>query len=344
VTAVLPLQFVPYHVLESASPPIPNVIVDGSPTESTVLTLSHWPGSPTPPALRDDLSAQIVFRALDRRANFDGIDAVSNNHFDQDGVASIYALSQPGPALARRDLVIDVARAGDFGTFRSRDAARIAFALAALEDEERSPLDRALLDGTYPIMCGHLYDAALPRFTEMLDHPDRWRSLWADEDAHLGESLDAVSAGVVRVEERPELDLAIATIPEDWAERVATRFTQPRHAALHPMAFNQSTECLRVLTVQGQRYRLECRYETWVMFTSRPVMPRPDLRELVPVLDAAEPGDTRWRADRPGALTPSLSTIDHVDSGLTPEAFRAIVEPFLAGAAGAWDPLSGAPS
>ena len=29
-----------------------------------------------------------------------------------------------------------------------------------------------------------------------------------------------------------------------------------------------------------QHHRLECRYETWVMYRSRPLAPRPDLREL----------------------------------------------------------------
>ena len=37
---VLPLRFVPYHRLLDT----PNVVVDGSPTASTHLTLSHWPG------------------------------------------------------------------------------------------------------------------------------------------------------------------------------------------------------------------------------------------------------------------------------------------------------------
>ena len=57
---MLPLRFVPYHRLDG----MPNVIVDGSATAGTVLTLSHWPGSPTPVEARDDLSAQIALHAL----------------------------------------------------------------------------------------------------------------------------------------------------------------------------------------------------------------------------------------------------------------------------------------
>ena len=133
--AVLPLRFVAYDDLGDVA----NVVVDGAAAPSTRLTLSHWPGSPTPPELCADLSAQIAFRALERPRWFDAIDVVSNNHFDQDGLASVYALVDPDAALARRELVIDVARAGDFGTFTNRDAARIAIATRRL----RGPADVA---------------------------------------------------------------------------------------------------------------------------------------------------------------------------------------------------------
>ena len=107
-------------------------------------------------------------------------------------MASIYALTDPDAALARRDRVVDVARAGDFGTFADRNSARIAMALAAYEDPQTSPLGAAAVTGPYPDTTALLYREMLPRFTEMLDHPDRHRALWEREDAHLGESIDAI--------------------------------------------------------------------------------------------------------------------------------------------------------
>jgi hypothetical protein len=193
VLRVLPLRFVAYEDLGDT----PNVVVDGAAASATVLTLSHWPGSPTPPEVRDDLSAQIAFHALDHRDWFDGIDVVSNNHFDQDGLASAYALVDPDAALARRERVIDVARAGDFGTFADRDAARIAMALAEYEDADHSPFGATRLTGSYTDTTALLYRELLPRFTELLDNPDRNRALWEREDAHLGTSIDAIGSGVV---------------------------------------------------------------------------------------------------------------------------------------------------
>jgi hypothetical protein len=333
---VIPLRFVAYDDLGDT----PNVVVDGAAAASTRLTLSHWPGSPTPPEVRDDLSAQIAFHALEHRGWFDGIDIVSNNHFDQDGLASVYALVDPVGALARRDLVIDVARAGDFATFANRDAARIAIALACFEDPDSSPLGAAALRGSYSETTALLYRELLPRFTEILDNPEAHRALWEQEDAHLSESIAAIEQGVVRIDENEALDLAVVTVPEQWSARATHRFTQEWTEAVHPMAVNNATERLRILLVQGHRYRLELRYETWVMLVSHTVLARPDLRPLAAALDSAEPGATEWEADPPSALAPQLRITGGGASDLSPELVITAVERFLTTAPAAWDPFA----
>ncbi len=55
-----PLRFAPYHLMDGTA----NVIVDGSATDGTVLTLSHWPNSVVPSGLEADLSAEMAFRYL----------------------------------------------------------------------------------------------------------------------------------------------------------------------------------------------------------------------------------------------------------------------------------------
>jgi Family of unknown function (DUF6687) len=74
-------RFVPYPDLDG----IPNVVVDGARHADTLLTLSHWPHSGTPPALKEDLSAQIAFRYLDSPDLRVDAEVVSKNHFDEDG-------------------------------------------------------------------------------------------------------------------------------------------------------------------------------------------------------------------------------------------------------------------
>lgn len=329
------LRFVPDHAIAG----IPNVVVDGAPNPDTRLTLSHWPGAPTPPDLRDDLSAQIAFHALAQPALFDGIEAVTNNHFDQDGIVSAFVLLQPELAHPRRDQLIDIARAGDFGTFVSRDSAKLAMVIAALDDDDRSPLAANQLAQSYPERCGSLYEWTLPRLLELVDDLDRWRHLWADEDAHLTASLNAIAIGAVQVEEQPDIDLAVFTVPASWPAPATSRFTVQRMDSLHPMAVANSTDLLRIAIVQDGRCSVELRYESWVMLTSRPVQPRPDLRLLARELDALEPTGTGWQAAAPGALTPQLRWTGGGSSGLSPEHFLQTLRNFLQHAGPAWNPF-----
>src|SRR5262245_42616450 len=126
------MQFLPYARCRS----VPHVIVDGAATDNTMLTLSHWPRSSTPLGLRGDTSTAIVFNYLDRPDFHVAAEAVSNNHFDEDGLVGILALLQPALAQQHRDLLIDVAGAGDFGIYSRRQAARIAFTIAAFSNVE----------------------------------------------------------------------------------------------------------------------------------------------------------------------------------------------------------------
>ena len=85
------MRFLPYHELDGR----PNVIVDGSPTDGTVLTVTHWPGYPPPPEVVADTSAEMAFRLLEHPELMHGAALVSNNHFDQDGLVSIYTVVDP---------------------------------------------------------------------------------------------------------------------------------------------------------------------------------------------------------------------------------------------------------
>ncbi len=316
------MRYLAYGALDG----IPNVIVDGSAHPDSQLTLSHWPNSPTPDVLRDDLSAQIAFHYLDHPELQVSADVVSNNHFDQDGLMSIYALVEPDAARARRERVIDVARAGDFGTYRERDAVRIAWTIAMLEAELET-------EDPYPVL--------LDRLPELLDHPDQFRSYWAEEDAHLEASEQAIAAGIVHIEELVDLDLAIVTIPDDWSTRPVHRFTLTGALAVHPTAVNNATNRFRVLYVRGDHYELQYRYETWVRYESRRPPGRIDLTHLAEKLSALEPGDARWVFDGVGAIAPALHLVGagpDARSAIPPDHFRARVIDALASGVPAWDP------
>ena len=77
-------------------------VVDGKAQRSSMLTLSHWPWNATPPELMRDTSTDIVFAYLDAVEHHQNIELVSNSHFDEDGLLSMYALVDPENDLVGR--------------------------------------------------------------------------------------------------------------------------------------------------------------------------------------------------------------------------------------------------
>ena len=167
------MRFVPYT--EAAD--LPNIVVDGAAAAATVLTLSHWPNSGTPETLRADTSAEIVFKYLDAPAMHVDVSAASNNHFDEDGLIGIFALTRPDLAARWRALLVEIARAGDFGICRSRNAARIAFVLAAYAEKSSSPLPRSTFAGPYSEVTARLYEELLPVVPHLLTHVEDFQEL-----------------------------------------------------------------------------------------------------------------------------------------------------------------------
>jgi hypothetical protein len=330
------LHYVPYASLAGA----PSVIVDGSPAPGTVLCLSHWPGIASPPEFAADLSADMAFRYLGAFDRHESARAASNNHFDQDGLVGLFALVAPDDALARRHELVEVARAGDFAVTSSPTARRVSMALSAFADPERSPLGP--LPTEYDDMTAALYSELLGRLPELCDRPERWRGLWAEEEATLRASQDALAAGGVTISERPEVDLAIVRVPEEAPRGGGHRFAGQWVSGLHPMAINDATERGAVLTLRGNHYELAYRYESWVQFRSRMVRPRADLAPLAERLNAAESeagGTAQWVAQPVSALTPTLAPAGDAASSLAPGAVVAAVEAHLRTAAPAWDPF-----
>jgi hypothetical protein len=290
-----------------ASLDTPNIVVDGSPNESTVLTLSHWPGIPAPAGLARDLSAEMAFSYLDAPPDHPAADIVTNNHFDQDGLISIFALIEPDAALPHRELLIDVAAAGDFATYRDRRAARAAMTMARRGAAETTC--------SYSEFTHQLYTELLPEVLPMVLDTERYRDHWGAEDAELTASEQAIAAGRVTFDERPDLDLSIVTIDADEPSRSGHRFGHDRFDGLHPMALHNATDRFRLLLIHGRTYRYVDRYETWVQFQTRPTLPRVDMRPLAEELSALEAGAVTWTAGAPSSLTPELapdgeSTID----------------------------------
>ncbi len=142
--------------------------------------------------------------------------------------------------------------------------------------------------------------------------------------------------GVVTIDEVPEVDLAVVTIPVGERSRGGHRFAGEYFDAVHPMALHNATGCLRLLVMHGRRYQFVDRYETWVQYRSRRPLPRVDMRPLAERLTEGERHSASWTASAPGSLTPTMRV--EAESSLDQVVVREKVIDHLRHAPPAWDP------
>src|SRR5436190_17781654 len=93
----------------------PKLSVDG--TVDNAIHFSHWKGNQTPRSVKADTSTEValnVVAAPNRDELTKGIDLVTNNHFDTDGVLSVWTMLNGERAQRLRDKLIAAAEAGDF--------------------------------------------------------------------------------------------------------------------------------------------------------------------------------------------------------------------------------------
>jgi len=283
------VKFLPYSKLAG----VPNIIVDGAAQQDTVLTISHWPRSGSPAEFRADTSTEMVLNYLSTpgaEAKYaPRVRAVSNNHFDEDGLCAVWAMLNPKRALQMRDALIDVASAGDFHTYRRPQAAKVVFTIRSYADAQTSPL-ASKLQGDDAAGSAR-YQALLPLLESFLDDTPRFSPFWDAEWSEMRRSINSLHSDEAELSEMGAVDLAVVEAKEP----------------LHWMVLHNQTQCLRVLTaLPGGRYELRYRYETWVQFASRPVRRRVDLAPLLPRLQSLEQAPVRWTFDGIAEVTPAL--------------------------------------
>ena len=150
------------------------------------LDLSHWSGNRTPAEYRRDTSTESALAyAADPRADA-ALGVVSNNHFDTDGLLSVWALVEPEAAQRRASLLVAAAEAGDFGAWP--------------EDERGLQVDAAIESlGATAGGDAHAYVRALSAVAGVLDDLDKHSSLWTWQWEALLRARARAEAGALDV-------------------------------------------------------------------------------------------------------------------------------------------------
>jgi hypothetical protein len=331
-----PVRYCPYSQLEDQ----PNIVVDGQAQRATALTLSHWPWNSTPDGLLRDTSTDIVFAYLDRPDLHVDIPLVSNSHFDEDGLLSMYGLVDPENALRHRELLIQASRAGDFAIYTDPEAAKLSFVLAAYFDPATSLLPPEVFSSSAPAQVAGLYTSMLRKLPALLNDIPAQRHLWQDEFEHLLASEQAIADGHVVIDEVPELELAIVRIPDDMPARTVRRYLTRWQRSVHPFAVHNLTHCTRLVWIKGDSIEFQYRYESWIQLASRRPAPRIDIDGLARQLEAQENGGGSWHFEGVNEVAPRLRHKGSCRSSIDSDTFLESLCDWLRTQPAAWDPYN----
>src|SRR2546429_2853185 len=170
-----------FELYNSGLDSIPKLSVDG--TVNNSVHFSHWKGNETPAAVKVDTSTEIALNLI-ASPNFNeltqGIELVTNNHFDTDGVLSVWTMLNGERALVLRDKLIAAAEAGDFSEFTSVDGVRASIAIQGSDspiDKSGSPLAQQLA-GEDVNDEARAYELVLPHVEDVIRNTGKYESLW----------------------------------------------------------------------------------------------------------------------------------------------------------------------
>ena len=306
------------------------ISVDGTVPRS--LHFSHWQGNETPTAVKADTSTEIALNVVgspERDHLTQGIELVTNNHFDTDGVLSVWTMLTGERAEELRGQLIAAAENGDFSEYSGEDAVRASIVIQGSEqpdpnEQTISPL-AALLAGHPVTDEARAYELVLPEVERVLTRIGDYEPLWREGWRRVAAALESFARGASSVEEQEDVGLSVIDIaPELYGragfdpERPATPYTAITHQAkgslyLIALPFNDKWT-----------YRIDYPYYSWAETVVRPRVKRRDFAPLVAVLNDVERNqEGRWKLDS-NELASAVKFMDEggrpAASSLTPDA------------------------
>jgi len=281
---------------------IPKLSVDG--TVDNAVHFSHWQGNQTPAALKADTSTEIALNlvaAPNRNELTQGIELVTNNHFDTDGVLSVWTVLTGDRALELREPLIAAAEAGDFSEFRNEAAVRASIVIQGSDQpipdsDSRSPL--AAILGGGEVDDARAYELVLPEVERILTRIDEYEPLWRSAWDKIATALESFERATSTVEEFAGGLSLITLAPEVFSP---SGFNPTRHAAPYTAISHYAKGRLFLISTSfshGWSYRIDYPYYSWAETIVRPPIPRCDFSRLIAELNQAEgEGNGVWKLD-----------------------------------------------
>lgn len=314
---------------------------------SNSIHFSHWEGNATPASVKADTSTEIALNLVgspEREKLTEGIELVTNNHFDTDGVLSVWTVLTGERALELREKLIAAAEAGDFSEYSSRDGVRASIVIQGSDasvpgEDNGSPLVRHLA-GRAVSDEARAYELVLPEVERVLTRTDDYEPLWRDVWQRIETALESFARGESRVEEDAATGLSLITLaPGLYGSQ---GFSPTRHAApFTAISANARGQVYLIALpmMDGWGYRVDYPYYSWAETVVRPRIEPRDFKPLIAHLNELEQHNARgkniqghWALDR-SEMTSAFKFMDQSGtlsaSTLSPEQVGAVMRTAL---------------
>lgn len=285
-------KFIPYREIGE----LDVLVVDGQ--HKRCVKLSHWFGANVFDEVAEDSSAGIVLNAIEQGHHSLDRELVSASHYDIDGFTGIWSVFNPEKALPIKDILIHMAKTGDFREFNP-EAPNADITLKMV-----SWMNRIEKEKFYPPFgvsnelssCTAKFFHFLETFENAFENIENQKNVWEKEYSRVLRDVEIINSNATHIIKIPEIGLAIVKTPEP----------------LHYYAVTGATiGCDTVLSIySNNRYELEYKYTTWIDMASRPTWPRLKLNLLIEKLNQIEKSDYKWYMDRLADSSPILRLID----------------------------------
>jgi len=298
---------------------LPKLSVDG--TVGNSIHFSHWQDNETPEEVKADTSTEIALNLVtspNRERLTQGIELVTNNHFDTDGMLSVWTVMTGERAAKYREVLIAAAEAGDFSEYSTETGIRVSIAIqgsdqASPNNDDGSPLARRIA-GAEVDDDARAYELVMPEVERLITNINDYEDLWRDGWQSIAKAVESFEAGASKVTELPENQISLITLaPEIFS---GSGFNPTRHAAPYTAISRYARGMLYVIAIPaggGWFYRIDYPYYSWAETIVRPTVHRRDFTDALRRLNDTERNAGSWQLDN-REMTSAVKFLDETGS------------------------------